>query len=100
MQEKGKSELRKMAEKAAGVMELPPLFSESELRVSPSEGIRICGIRETRAFSSDYIVFLLRECELHLHGVNLNVACCENGMAILHGTVLEISFCGGEMFVC
>lgn len=100
MKKEGRPQLHKIAEKAAGVMELPSLFTESEVRLSPSQGLCICGIRETKTFSSDYVVFSLRECELHLHGSDLQIACCENGMALLHGRILGFSFCEGDYFVC
>ncbi len=100
MQEHEKKDLRRLAEKAAHAMELPVLFSESEIRMAPSQGICICGIVETKEFSSDCIVFALHECNVRIHGEDLTIACCENGMAMLHGAVLDVSFFGGELFVC
>ena len=91
-------------EKVSGVLsrelELPNLFTEADIHLTLSQGLRVCGIEEVAEYSPQRVIFRLRRNSLVIDGEDLQLDCCENGMAVLHGALLALSFSDGGAFLC
>lgn len=100
MKEKQLSFAEKINSRLSRELELPNLFTEADIQISASQGIRICGIEEVEVYTPERLVFGMRHNKLVINGDGLQIACCENGMAVLHGILTDISFTDGGAFVC
>ena len=100
MNEKQKSMRGNISSLLAGEAELPNLFCEPDIHISQSEGVCVRGIDEIEEYTDENIVFQLRRGRVVFTGQDLQIACCENGMAVLHGILLDVSFAGGGAFRC
>ena len=81
-------------------LELPNLFSETDIRLCVSQGMQVCGIEDVMQYTPQKIIFKLRRNHLVIDGDDLQIDCCENGMAILHGALLGFSFTEGGALQC
>ena len=81
-------------------LELPNLFTEADIQVCVSQGVRVCGIEDVTEYTPQRIVFKLRRNKLVIDGDRLQIDCCENGMAMLHGDLLGFSFTDGGALQC
>lgn len=100
MKEKPISLTEKISASLSREFELPNLFSETDIRLSASQGLSVCGIEEVEEYTRQRVVFKMRRNKLVIEGEDLQVDCCENGMAVLHGCLLAFTFSGGGAFLC
>ncbi len=100
MKEKQLSFTEKVSGALSRELELPNLFTEADIQLQLSQGIRVCGIEEVKEYTPQKVVFGMRRNSLVIDGENLQIDCCENGMAVLHGAILALSFTDGGAFLC
>ena len=81
-------------------LELPNLFTQTDLRISVSQGICINGIVEIESYTPQKTVLRMQNSKIVIIGDDLQIDCCENGMAVVHGLLLDISFSEGGAFRC
>ncbi len=100
MKEKQLSFSEKISTTLSRELELPNLFAETDIQICASQGVRVCGIEEVAEYTAQRIVFKLKHNKLILDGDQLQIACCENGMAIVHGDLLNLGFSEGGALRC
>lgn len=100
MKEKQLSFSEKLSTTLSRELELPNLFTQTDIQIGASQGVRVCGIEEVTEYSAQRIVFKLKHNKLILDGDQLQIACCENGMAVVHGALLSLSFSEGGALLC
>ncbi len=100
MKEKQLSFSEKISTTLSRELELPNLFTETDIQICASQGVRVCGIEEVTEYTPQRIVFQLRRNKLILDGDQLQIDCCENGMALVHGALLNLGFSEGGALQC
>lgn len=100
MKEKQHSFAEKISTTLARELEVPNLFTDTDIHISASQGLCVCGIEEVTEYTDRRIVFRLKYNKLILDGDGLHMSCCENGMAVVHGALLNFGFSEGGALQC
>ncbi len=100
MEEKNGDRRHKLHSVLTQELELPNLFTQTDVRISASLGICINGIVEIETYTPQRIVLQMQKGKITICGDELQMDCCENGMALMHGVLLTVSFSEGGAFRC